>query len=33
MRRKLVAGNWKMYGSLAANQRLLEAVRTACGEL
>jgi triosephosphate isomerase len=33
MRRKLVAGNWKMYGSLAANQRLLEAVRAACGEL
>ncbi|MGB8436045.1 MAG: triose-phosphate isomerase [Burkholderiales bacterium] len=33
MRRKLVAGNWKMYGSLVANQRLLEAVRTACGDL
>ncbi len=33
MRTKLVAGNWKMYGSLAANQRLLEAVRTAGGEL
>ncbi|MCG6874880.1 MAG: triose-phosphate isomerase [Betaproteobacteria bacterium] len=32
MRRKLVAGNWKMHGSLAANQRLLEAVREACGE-
>jgi triosephosphate isomerase len=29
MRTKLVAGNWKMYGSLAANQRLLEAVRSA----
>ena len=24
MRQKLVAGNWKMYGSLAANQALLE---------
>jgi triosephosphate isomerase (TIM) len=33
MRRKLVAGNWKMHGSLATNQRLLEAVRSACGEL
>ena len=33
MRRKLVAGNWKMHGSLATNQRLLEAVRAACGEL
>lgn len=33
MRAKLVAGNWKMYGSLAANQRLLEAVRSAGGEL
>jgi len=32
MRRKLVAGNWKMHGSLAANQRLLEAVRAACCE-
>jgi triosephosphate isomerase len=26
MRARLVAGNWKMHGSLAANQRLLEAV-------
>ncbi len=28
MRARLVAGNWKMHGSLAANQRLLESVRT-----
>ncbi len=27
MRARLVAGNWKMYGTLAANQRLLEAVK------
>jgi triosephosphate isomerase len=27
MRARCVAGNWKMHGSLAANQRLLEAVR------
>ncbi len=27
MRSKLVAGNWKMHGSLAANQGLLQAVR------
>lgn len=33
MRTKLVAGNWKMHGSLAANQRLLEAVRSAGDEL
>jgi len=26
MRRKLVAGNWKMFGSLAGNERLLDAV-------
>jgi triosephosphate isomerase len=26
MRARLVAGNWKMHGSLAANQRVLEAV-------
>jgi triosephosphate isomerase (TIM) len=26
MRRKLVAGNWKMHGSLATNERLLDAV-------
>jgi len=29
MRTKLVAGNWKMHGSLAANLRLLEAVTAA----
>jgi triosephosphate isomerase (TIM) len=28
MRGRLVAGNWKMHGSLAANQRLLEAVKS-----
>ncbi|HLB16363.1 MAG TPA: triose-phosphate isomerase [Burkholderiales bacterium] len=27
MRARLVAGNWKMHGSLASNQRLLEAVK------
>jgi len=27
MRAKFVAGNWKMHGSLAANQRLLEALK------
>ena len=27
MRQPLVAGNWKMHGSLATNQRLLEAVK------
>jgi triosephosphate isomerase (TIM) len=27
MRKRLVAGNWKMHGSLAANQRLLESVK------
>jgi triosephosphate isomerase len=27
MRARLVAGNWKMHGSLAANQHLLEAVK------
>jgi triosephosphate isomerase len=27
MRARLVAGNWKMHGSLAANQRLLEALK------
>jgi len=27
MRERLVAGNWKMHGSLAANQRLLDAVK------
>lgn len=29
MRQKLVAGNWKMHGSLGANQKLLEAIRDA----
>jgi len=33
MRGRLVAGNWKMHGSLAANQRLLEAVRAECADL
>ena len=27
MRSRLVAGNWKMHGSLAANRRLLEALK------
>jgi triosephosphate isomerase len=27
VRKRLVAGNWKMHGSLAANQRLLESVK------
>ena len=27
MRSRLVAGNWKMNGSLAANRRLLEALK------
>jgi triosephosphate isomerase len=27
MRARLVAGNWKMHGSLAANQRLLDAIK------
>lgn len=31
MRRKLVAGNWKMHGSLAANRELLQAVRDGAG--
>lgn len=31
MRTKLVAGNWKMHGSLAANERLLTCVRDAAG--
>jgi triosephosphate isomerase len=31
MRARCVAGNWKMHGSLAANQRLLEAVRAGAG--
>jgi triosephosphate isomerase len=29
MRRRLVAGNWKMHGSLSANERLLEALKSA----
>jgi triosephosphate isomerase len=29
MRKKIVAGNWKMHGSLATNAELLQAVRTA----
>ena len=28
MRRKLIAGNWKMNGSLAANAALLQGIRT-----
>jgi len=28
MRSRVVAGNWKMHGSLAANRRLLEALKT-----
>ncbi len=28
MRKKLVAGNWKMHGGLAANQRLLEGLKS-----
>ncbi|HYD79301.1 MAG TPA: triose-phosphate isomerase [Paucimonas sp.] len=32
MRRKLVAGNWKMNGSLAANAALLEGIKSALGE-
>lgn len=31
MRTKLVAGNWKMHGSLAANERLLREIREAAG--
>ncbi len=33
MRARLVAGNWKMHGSLAANQRLLEAVRAGVADI
>lgn len=33
MRRKLVAGNWKMHGSLAANDRLLSAVAAGARDL
>ena len=32
MRRKLVAGNWKMHGNLASNQVLLQAVVEGLGE-
>jgi triosephosphate isomerase len=32
MRRKLIAGNWKMNGSLAANAALLEGIKAAIGE-
>jgi triosephosphate isomerase (TIM) len=32
MRRKLVAGNWKMHGGLASNKVLLEALLTALGD-
>jgi triosephosphate isomerase (TIM) len=32
MRRKLIAGNWKMNGSLAVNAALLEDVKAAIGE-
>ncbi|MBI5439273.1 MAG: triose-phosphate isomerase [Nitrosomonadales bacterium] len=33
MRRKLVAGNWKMYGGLARNAELLDAVRSGMGQI
>ena len=33
MRTKLIAGNWKMHGSLAANASLLGAVREGCAGL
>lgn len=33
MRKKLVAGNWKMHGNLLANAALLEAVRAGAGGL
>jgi len=33
MRRRLVAGNWKMYGSNARNQLLLEGLAARAGEL
>ena len=33
MRRKLVVGNWKMFGRLARNQALLEGVKAGVGEL
>lgn len=33
MRQKLVAGNWKMYGSLARNGELLDAVRSGMDQI
>ncbi len=33
MRRKLVVGNWKMHGSIAANETLLEGVKTGVRDL
>ena len=33
MRRKFVAGNWKMHGSLAQNAGLLDAVRSGMGQI
>lgn len=33
MRRKLVAGNWKMYGTLAQNAGLLDAVRSGMSQI
>jgi triosephosphate isomerase len=33
MRRKFVAGNWKMHGSLAQNAGLLDAVRNGMGQI
>lgn len=33
MRRKLIAGNWKMNGSVAANAALLDGIRTGAGGL
>ncbi|MDO8812338.1 MAG: triose-phosphate isomerase [Gallionella sp.] len=33
MRRKLVAGNWKMYGGLARNAELLDAVRNGMDQI
>lgn len=33
MRKKLVAGNWKMYGGLARNAELLDAVRSGMGQI
>lgn len=33
MRRKLISGNWKMNGSLAANAALLEGIRSGVGQV